>query len=158
LFLAAFSLASVAQFSGLPQEQQRVSTRFGPLSVGKDRMLMFKGQKLDPPIEGNNSLNLGVPFRIGSNDVALIVDNGGTACPSLYYLVTVNKDGAKATKAFGTCSELETIKRTGDSISISMRGFKGPFEPASERRKASREHHVFVFRNGIVTESGKPIE
>ena len=84
VLLAALRLAALAQFSGLPQEPKRVSTRFGALSVGKDRMLMFKGQKLDPPIEGNNSLNLGVPFRIGSNDVALVIDNGGTACPVLY--------------------------------------------------------------------------
>jgi len=146
-----------AQFSGLPQVPQKIITRFGALTVAKERVLLFKGHNLEPSIEGNNSLNLGARYRVGANDVVLVMDSGGTACPFLYYFVIVNKDGARPTKSFGTCAELTSIKRSGDSTSINMKGFKGPFEPAAERRRATRERHVFVFHDGAVTENGKPV-
>ena len=72
------------------QEAQEASTRFGSLTVGEDKILMFKGHKLHPEIEGNNSLDLGKPFSIGATDVVLVTDNGGTACPALYYFITVS--------------------------------------------------------------------
>jgi hypothetical protein len=143
---------AVAQFSELPQEPQKFSTRFGLLTVRKDRMLLFKGHRLNPPIEGNNSLNLGKVFRIGATDVVLVVDNGGSACPYLYCLVSTTKEGAKPTPAFGTCAEYASIRRRRDSIEIRMPGFLGPFESSPKRRKAERERHVFVFRDGLVTE------
>ena len=147
-----------AQFSQLPQEPQKVATRFGFLTVGKNRMLLFKGHKLEPPIEGNNSLNLGAIYHTGPDDIVLAMDNGGSACPFLYYFITVNKDGARATKAFGTCAELSNIKRFGDSISIRMPGFLGPFEPVAKRRAAARQRHNLVFSRGVVTENGKRVE
>jgi len=45
---------------------------------------------------------------------------------------------------------------SGESISLSMDGYRGPFEPEVERRKAVRETLFFVFHNGEVTENGKP--
>ena len=126
LAVAALVMAgssAFAQFSGLPQEPQETSTRFGALRVGKDRVLLFKGRPLQPRIEGNNSLNLGEPFRLGATDVVLVTDNGGTACPTLYYFVSVTNSGAKATPAFGTCAELTSLKRVGNSISVTMPGF-----------------------------------
>jgi hypothetical protein len=144
--------------SGLPQEPQKTSTRFGSLTVGEDRMLLFKGQKLSPPIEGNNSLNLGEVFQIGATDVVLVMDNGGTACPYLYYFISVTKAGAVATPSFGTCGELGSIRRSGNSISVTMPGYLGPFEPDAKRRKAARERHVFIFHAGVVTENGKPVK
>jgi hypothetical protein len=158
VFLAVTNTNAHAQFSGLPQATQKVTTRFGTLTVAKDRILLFKGHKLEPSIEGNNSLNLGTLLHIGPNDVVLVMDNGGTACPFLYYFLTVNKGGARATKSFGTCAELASIKRSADSISVRMPGFRGPFEPASEQRKANKERHVFLFHDGVVTENGKPVE
>jgi hypothetical protein len=146
-----------AQISALPQEPQETSTRFGSLRVGEDRTLLFNGRRLNPPVEGNYSLNFGGLFRLGPADVVLVMDSGGTACPYLYYLVSVTKSGAKATPAFGTCAELTGIRRRGDSIEVRMPGFLGPFEPAAERRRAERRRHVFVFRAGVVTENGRPV-
>lgn len=131
--------SAFAQFTALPQEPQETRTRFGSLTVGKDRKLLFKGHSLQPPIEGNNSLNLGKLFRIGASEVVLVVDNGGSACPFLYYFVTVSKAGANATSSFGTCNELSSLKRVGNSISVTMRGFRGPFEPEAEKKRAARE-------------------
>jgi hypothetical protein len=137
---------------------QEVSTRFGALSVNEDKMLLFRGQPLKPPIQGNNSLDISKPFTVGSTDVVLVTDNGGTACPFLYYFVSVSKSGAKVTPVFGTCGEATNVKFNGDSISVTMPGFLGPFERQAAQRRAARERHVFIFRGGVVTENGKPVK
>jgi hypothetical protein len=134
------------------QEQARISTRFGPLTIGKDRELLFRGRPFVPSIVGNNGLDLGQPFHVGTADVVLVSDNGGTACPYLYHFVTVTRSGAKATRAFGTCNAVTRVKPNGNSILVTMRGYRGPFEPESERRRAFGQVHVFVFREGVVNE------
>jgi hypothetical protein len=40
---------------------------------------------------------------------------------------------------------------------VSQTGYRGPFEPQADRKRASQETHVFVFRHGVVTENGKPV-
>ena len=142
----------------LPKESQEVATRFGVLTVNGERELLYKGHSLHPQITGNNSLDLGEPVRIGATDVVLVTDNGGTACPYMFYFVTVSSAGAKATRPFGTCGELVSMKQTGNAISLTMQGFQGPFEPEAEQVKAARQRHVFLYREGAVTENGKPIK
>jgi hypothetical protein len=137
---------------------QEVSTRFGVLSVNEDKMLLFRGRPLTPPIQGNNSLDISKPFTVGSTDVMLVTDNGGTACPFLYYFVSVSKSGAKATPVFGTCGEATNVKLSDDSIHVTMPGFLGPFERQAAQRRAARERHVFIFRAGVVTENGKAVK
>ena len=153
--IITIALLLLAGSSALAQE---TATRFGALTVNDDKVLLFKGQPLNPTIEGNSGLDLGEPYQIGDTDVVLVTDEGGTACPSLYYFVTVSKSGAKASQLFGSCSDLTTVKRTGDSISVSMPGFAGPFEPARDKRKAVLEKHVYIYRAGVVTENGKPVK
>jgi hypothetical protein len=130
----------------------RVATRFGELSVRRDEVLRFNERPLEPLLKGNNGLYVGNPFVIGEADVVLITVVGGTACPRLYWFVTVTRSGATATPSFGTCSVALTVTRTGDTIRVSMRGYRGPFEPEAERSKAAAQTHVFVFRDGVVTE------
>ena len=154
-YIIGFSLLLIAGTSALAQE---TTTRFGALTVNDDKMLLFKGHPLNPPIQGNNSLDVGEPYQIGATDVVLVTDNGGTACPFLYYFVTVSASGAKATPVFGTCGEVTTVKRTGDSISVYMPGFAGPFESQRKQLRAAREKHVFIFRAGVVTENGKRVK
>lgn len=156
--IVAASGTALGQFTLLPQEQQEVVTRFGSLTVGDDRTLLFNGRKLTPSVVGNNSLNLDDPIRIGATDVFLVLDSGGTACPSMYYFVTVSKTGARATRAFGTCGDVTSVRRSGNSIRVTMPGFLGPFEPESDRLTASSRRHVFVFRAGVVTQNGKSIK
>jgi len=140
------------------QDTQSVSTRFGVLSVNEDKILQFKGQSLVPVIEGNNGLDLGEVMRMGATDVVLVTDNGGSGCPAVFYFVSVTRSGAKATPEFGTCSDLATVKRNGNSISVTMPGFLGPFEPKSAQRRAAKERHVFIYRAGVVTENGRPVK
>jgi hypothetical protein len=151
------AVADGGAFAQLSQEPQAIATRYGSLSVRKDRVLLFRGRPVQPKVQGNTSLDLATPYRIGLADVVLITDRGGTACPFLYYFATVTSAGAKATPAFGTCAGLTQVKRASSTLSVHMPGYRGPFEPEQQRLKAARERHVFVFRAGVVTEDGKPI-
>lgn len=156
--LVANSGTTFGQFTQLPQEAQEVVTRFGSLTVGNDKTLLFNGRKLTPSVVGNNSLHMDEPIQIGETDVVLVLDNGGTACPSLYYFVTVSKTGARATKPFGTCGAVTSVKRVGNSIRVIMPGYRGPFESESAQLRAARQRHVFVFRAGVVTKKGKTVK
>lgn len=158
--IIGFSAILIIASSGSPlsaQEGQEVSTRFGMLSIDEDKRLLFKGQPLDPPIEGNNSLELGEVTSIGPTDVVLITDIGGSGCPFTYYFVTTSASGAKGTPFFGTCNRLISLKRKGNSIVLILPGFYGPSMPAAARRRAERQRHVFVYRAGVVTKNGKPV-
>ena len=157
-YIFAITLLLLAGPGALAQEINTVATRFGALTVNDAGVLLFKGTPVQPTIEANNSLDLSAPYQMGASDAVLVTDIGGTACPALYYFVTVTKSGAKVTPSFGTCSDLIKIKRNGDSISISMPGYQGPFESKRAQLRAARERHLFIYRAGLVTENGTPIK
>jgi hypothetical protein len=133
-----------------------IATRFGALQIGGEfgNLLSFKGHRL---VRGGNRLSPVQTVRIGATEVVMVQETGGTACPALYYFVRVSASGAEATPAFGTCDEFTQVTRNGDRILVSMPGYQGPFEPAAAREKAAREGHVFTYRDGMVTEKGKPV-
>jgi hypothetical protein len=157
-YIFGIALLLLIATNALGQETTTIQTRFGTLTVNDSGLLLFTGTAVQPRIEANNSLDLSEPYQIGSSDVVLATDNGGTACPALYYFVTVTKSGAKATPPFGTCSDLIKIKRNGDSISASMPGYEGPSESKRAQSRAARERHVFIYHAGVVTENGKPVK
>src|SRR6267378_5601216 len=157
-YIFGITLLLLASASALAQETNSITTRFGALTVSDAGMLLFKGTPVHPSIEANNSLDLSEPYQIGTSDVVLVTDNGGTACPALYYFVTVTKSGAKVTPSFGTCSDLIKIKRTGDSISVSMPGYQGPSESKRAQLRAARERHIFIYHAGVITENSKPVK
>jgi hypothetical protein len=151
--IAALMMVSSQAFTQVPQLAQKVETRFGALSVGDDTVLRYRGRSFQPSIKGGYSLKLGRPFRIGESDVVLVTDNGGTACPYLYYFVTLTKSGAQATHSFGTCNAVVSLKQKEESIWITMHGYRGPFEPEEDRRQAAHTTHVFAFHDGVVKET-----
>ena len=61
-------LFAIVSHGALAQSAQElwVSTRFGLFTLGEDRMLLFKGRPLDPPLKGNSSIDVGEPMRIGA--------------------------------------------------------------------------------------------
>ncbi len=146
-YIFGITLLLLAGTSALAQETKSVTTRFGDLAVSDAGVLLFKGSPVQPTVEANNSLDLSEPYKIGTSDVVLVTNNGGTGCPAEYYFVTVTKSGAKVTPSFGTCSDLIKVKNVGDSISVSMPGFK-----------RARGRHVYVYRAGVVTDNGKPVK
>ena len=152
VLLVSLSFASFIAFA------EDTLTRFGQLKINNENMLLYKNRPLNPEIQGNNSLSMVGTYQIGNSDVVLIQDNGGTGCPALLYFVSISNNGAKATSPFGTCSDLIDAKQVADSISVTMPGFKGPFESKAAHRKAAKEKYVFIFRGGVLTENGKAVK
>lgn len=130
------TLSSTNAAAELLQEPQLLSTRFGPLSVGQDRVLLFKARRVQPRVRGNNSLDLGTLYRIGSTDVVLVTDNGGTACPYLYHFVAVATAGAKATPAFAPAVNLHGSCGPATGSSFTSRATAAPSNP---NRNGSRQ-------------------
>ena len=140
--------------------EKTMKTRYGVLNVREEgNTLLFKGKPVTPAIEGNSSLSIVASYELGKNDVFLLENAGGTACPALYRLVTINGAGLRATPEFGTCSEI--IYPTSDlkeSVTVAMPGFRGPFNPVAEQQKMRMTKTVYTYRNGQVSENGKPIK
>ncbi|RYG70883.1 hypothetical protein EON80_06535 [bacterium] len=136
---------------------QNYSTRFGTLFIDDEHVLSFNGKPVQSSVVGNNSLTYIEKFQFGkTKDVVLVQDNGGTACPAQYHFVTLTKSGAKGTKAFGTCNEATKVSRQGDTIRVEMQGFATRFQSEAVQDKAFKEKHVFLFKNGWLTESVLP--
>ncbi len=133
---------------------QSVNTRFGPVSVNQD-VLMFRGRPVTPSIEGNTSLGLDQVLQVGASDAVIVRDNGGSACPVLFHVVMVSAQGAKASPAFGTCSEAAEVSKKGDGVSLRMPTVSSFMEQRAGKGDAGRMH-VFVVVNGAVTDNGKP--
>ena len=157
-YIFGITLLLLVGTSALAQETNSITTRFGALTINDAGKLLFKGNPFDPPFRPEDGLSLSEPYQIAATDVVLVTEDGGKACPALYYFVTVKESGAKVTHAFGTCSDLIKIKRTGDTISVSMPGYQGPFESKRAQLRAARERHVFIYHAGVVTENGKPVK
>lgn len=141
----------------LTANAQNIPTRFGGMAVSAENVLLYKNHPLDPSVAGNNSLSVIGTYSIGNEDIVLIQDNGGSACPALYYFVTVTASTAKATPSFGTCTDLIEVNKLTDSISIRMPGFLGPFEPVQDQKNAMKEKHIFIFKDNVLTENGKVV-
>ena len=143
--------------TGLAAKQPLGQVRFGYLTIGDDNNLLFNGIDFNPKIVGNNFLTIERVFRIGTEDVIVVQDTGGTACPTLYYAVIISRSEAKASQSFGTCSDLIKYRVNGRVIVMTMPGFMGPFEPRVSKLRAARKTFVFALRNGYLTENGKLI-
>lgn len=104
------------------------------------------------------SLSILGNYQLGASDILLIQDNGGSACPALFYFVAISASGVTATPAFGICSDLVKVKQKGDVVSVIMPGYQGPFSSKADHVKAAKQKHVFLYKGGLLTENGKPVE
>jgi hypothetical protein len=143
---------------------QRIETRYGTLTmktldnrVQFEGQLFFKGKPLHPDVRGNSALYVHHTFHLGGADAVLFEDSGGTACPTLWYFVSVSPSGAASTHAFGSCGDLLGTTQNGQTIVVRTMGFLGPFESQPARAHASEQTHTYVYRHGVVTENGKPV-
>lgn len=141
-----------------PGEIKTVPTRFGDLSISPDNELLYQDRLLAPVVQGNDNLDIVKTFQLGSVDAALVQDNGGTACPAQFYIVTTSPSGTAVTPGFGTCSDSIHVVQDGVSIAITMPGFVGPFESEDKQRSAAAQTHVFRFAGGVLTENDMPIK
>ena len=152
--------ANVNMVSGIGSYEKSFKTRYGVLTINDDtRTLQFKGKPVLPTVEGNNSLSIVVTYELGKNDVVVLQNNGGTACPALYVFITISTAGVRATPEFGTCSDI--IRVTSDlknSVTLVMNGFTGPFEANAATRKAWMTKTVFKFSNGQIEDHSNSIK
>ena len=140
--------------------KDKVKTRFGLVSFNEDtRTLYYKGKEISPPIEGNNGLSIVNSYELGNNDVLLLLNDGGSACPAQYRFLTISAKGINATPEFGTCSDIiYPVSDLKTNITVSMIGYMGEGEPKAAQKKAAMTKYVYRFANGIVTENGKVIK
>lgn len=109
------------------------------------------------PVQGNAALHIVAHFELEGQDIVLLQDTGGTACPALYRFASLTPQGIAVTPEFGTCSNIATVA-TGEGHSglrepvVTMNGSRGPFEPEEEQRRAHMQLHRFVLRLGQVHE------
>lgn len=148
--------ANVNMVSGLGRLETPVKTRYGVLSINDEtRTLQFKGKPVLPKVEGNNSLTIAAIYELGRDDVLLLKNNGGNACPTLYFFVTINAAGPRATPEFGTCSDIaHATSNLKNSVTLVMNRFKGPFEPAAAQQKAWMTKTGFRYANGGLVSGG----
>lgn len=141
--------------------EKTLKTRYGVVSVREDdNLLLFKGRPVAPAIGGNNSLSIVAHYDMGQSDVLLLQNTGGTACPALFRLITVNAAGLRSTPEFGSCSEI--IYPTWDSktgiVTVAMNGFMGSANSEAEKNKAYMTKTVFRFASGQLMENGKLVK
>lgn len=141
---AALTIGLAALGTSHAQTKQLV-TRFGTLSVDLHQLLNFNGKLVRPAIQGNSSLSIKQSFRMAGEDVHLIENVGGTACPVLLNWVVVSRDAAKSYPTFGTCSDLYQISQSGPSIVVQMQGTQGT-------------EHRYAFTDRMLTDNGQKVE
>ena len=118
-------------------------TRFGQLSVAYGGPLLLDDKPIAPEIRGNESIDILDVFHIGAKDVVLLQDNGGSGCPAQMMFATIDRTGVVTSAEFGTCATVMRVRRSKDSIVLTMPLLHG---------HGSRR---YVFRDGVVTEDGK---
>ena len=147
---------TVAPISAVPSDTspaadgKLLTSRGGKLEIVESDgpKLFFNGKNL---LQGNSSLSIVKSFSLGDTDIALVENIGGTGCPALFTLVSINTQGAvQISPEFGTCAENMDAKLDGDSIIMSMSGFTGPFSPDEAQQQAANELHAFVYKAGVV--------
>ena len=133
-------------------------TRFGRVSIREsDNRVMFRGAAVLPALVDANPLTIVANYEIGANDVLLLQETGGQACPALFWFVTLTTKGVHTTKPFGSCSDVIYPRFKGTQITVSMPGSAGPFQSSREKEQARRTRLDFVFADGKVTLRGEPL-
>lgn len=139
--------------------EKAVKTRFGVISVRPDdNLLLFKGKPIAPAIEGNNGLSIVANYEMGKQDVVLVQNDGGSACPALFRFLTITASGVRVGPEFGTCTDIiyPTLDDKG-GVNVAMPDFSGPFEPASKQPPARLSTKVFRYLGGQLFENGKVV-
>ena len=141
--------------------EKTLKTRHGMVSVREeDNTLSFKGKPIRPAIEGNSGLDIVANYEMGATDVLLLQSSGGTGCPAQFRFINISPGGVlRVSPEFGTCSDI--IYPTFDpkvGVTVAMVGFRGPFEPDAEQRKAAMTKTVYRWDGqGQLTGNGKPV-
>jgi len=99
---------------------RELTTRFGKVNVSAENELLLEGKPTSPRLSGNNSLTILGTTSSPNEDMVVVRDNGGTACPAQFYVLIVSAKAARLSESFGTCSDLAEIQASNGVIEMSM--------------------------------------
>ena len=149
---AAFAATLLLAVPSLALAQQSATTRFGPVSIDRN-VLLFQGKPVIPSVQGDMSLGLDQVLQVGSYDAIIVRNNlGGNGCPVMFYVVMVTGQNARASKAFGTCSEAAEVSKKGNGVSLAMPTVSTLAQQRAGKGDAGKVH-VFDVVNGVVTDT-----
>ena len=132
-------------------------------SVVRGKLLALLGRMPAPtpvatasaePVQGNAALHVVAHFEQEGQDIFLLQDSGGTACPALYRFATLTPQGITITRDFGTCSDLATVKVEDSSNGTQEPRLTmvGTLDRVAPGHGPSLRLHHFVLRQGQVQE------
>ena len=106
------------------------------------------------PVQGNAALHVVAHFEQEGQDIVLLQDSGGTACPALYRFATLTPQGITVTREFGTCSDLATVtlEDTSNGMKEPRLTMVGALDPVAPGHGPGLRLHHFVLRQGQVEE------
>lgn len=84
--------------------ESAVKTRL--IARDDDKALLFKGKPVQPAIEGNSNLHIVARYEWAVDDVLLLQDTGGSACPAQFRIVQFSAKDSKHRPHYCTCSDL----------------------------------------------------
>lgn len=144
LVFLALLYATPSTFAGLYDRNEEMSTRFGKAIIkdNHEGVQTLFAPNISNDIQGNSYLMFQEKFTLGSRDVLLIANVGGSACPVVYRFVALGKDFSRYTTEFGSCAELSSVKKVGNKIVIVIPTFQGPFEKQQPIKKITYEYDI----------------
>lgn len=106
------------------------------------------------PVQGNAALHVVAHFEQEGQDIVLLQDSGGTACPALYRFATLTPQGITVTREFGTCSDLAavTLEDTSNGMKEPRLTMVGTLDPVAPGHRPGLLLRHFVLRQGQVEE------
>jgi hypothetical protein len=147
----------VTMFNETEVDTRTATTPFGKLSSNDDGVLLLNGKVVEPKIEGNNSLSFVAQVTFEHQHAVLIQDNGGTACPTLYYWIVSSDGSFTVSPEFGSCSRASRVSTSRGKLVVAMPGFMGDDAPEAAKKRAERQQITYVYDGKGVSEDGKPL-
>lgn len=136
-------------------------TRYGTFEIKSpaeyaSETLYFDKTPVQPLIEGNNSLTVEGQFKLKQDDVLIVQDNGGTACPAQLYIIKVSPNKTVTpSPLFGTCSDLIEIKQKENKIVIHMPEFMNIHTEAHHHESDRIKQVTYIYDGKVILENGK---
>lgn len=134
-----------------------VKTRFGLVQTSDygsstpPNRLFLNGKESSPSAVGNNHLLAISAFEDGDHDDVVLKSVGGSGCPTLYSVATVDSSGAHPTAFFGSCADASHISLSAAAHKIVM---KMPVFKNGQNLKTST---IFEVGDGKITRDGKSV-
>ena len=152
--LAIFSISTFADITSY-------KTRYGQFQVKASDAypqgaLYFNQKRVNPVIEGNESLSVEGVYKLNKDDVLLVQDNGGSGCPATLYFVKVSSSQkVSVSPAFGSCSDLIKVSAKEKQITVTMPDFIGDPENDAQEKAVAKRKMTYIFDGNFIKENGK---